>query len=106
MISIRITAQGSQKPLQNEAEQFLNYMRSRKNHSLEASMPGGLYQDKKCGFWINVQLQNNWNNYSPVQQAELMMLMKADAAQKDTVAGHFRIFYDTAGIDAPSLINQ
>ncbi|MGD1045835.1 MAG: MXAN_6640 family putative metalloprotease [Bacteroidota bacterium] len=92
-------------------EQLLNHLRSIKNPSFQPMVSDESFQDVKCGFGIQVQVVNRWQEFSQTQRAELSVLMKADSLQCDTVVGHFRIFYDTSATslyidNTPALLDQ
>ena len=87
-------------------EQLLNSVRSIKHPSFHSAVSDTSYRDVKCGFSTQAQVINRWQEFSQAQQAELSALMKADAMQCDTIAGHFHIFYDTTGINEPALLDN
>jgi hypothetical protein len=87
-------------------DQLINSLRSIKNPSLQPAASDGSFQDVKCGFGIQAQVVNRWKEFLQTQRAELSALLKANVMQNDTIAGHFHIFYDTAGINEPALLDN
>lgn len=87
-------------------DQLLNYLRSIKNPSLQQVLSDESVRNVKCGFGIQAQVVSRWKEFSQVQRAELSVLMKTDVMQSDTIAGHFHIYYDTAGINEPALLDN
>jgi len=87
-------------------EQLLNNLRSIKNPSAPYGISDESHPNVKCGFGIQAQVVRRWKDFSQVQRAELSLLMKTDGMQNDTIAGHFHIFYDTAGINEPALLDK
>ena len=70
------------------------------------SIAGLIRDDHKCGFWISVQMAEQWNNFSQEQKERLRDLQAIRSAQKDTIIGSFRILYDTTGINEPALLDE
>ena len=87
-------------------EHLIDRLRSIKNPSAQHELSDEIHPNVKCGFGIQAQVVSRWKEFSQVQRAELSVLMKTDAMQCDTIAGHFHIFYDTSGINEPALLDN
>jgi hypothetical protein len=99
------TAKDLRPSMRVETEQLLQYYRTLRN-STQETQEIDLIQDRKCGFGISTQVLERWGEFSKSQQNELSLLMEAPVMQCDTIAGHFRIFYDTSGVNTPALLDQ
>jgi hypothetical protein len=106
MISGWAVAENGETSKRFTTEQLLNQLRAIKNPSLYPAVLDGSFHDGKCGFGIQAQVVNRWKEFSEAQRAEVSMLMKVHVMQSDTVAGHFRISYDTSGINEPALLDD
>ena len=87
-------------------EQLIDLLRSVKNPSAYYVLSDESHPNVKCGFGIQAQVVNRWKEFSQVQRAELSGLMKSNIMQRDTIAGHFHVFYDTTGINEPALLDN
>ena len=106
--AIIVSASAKDKRISSQltAEQLLNHVRIIRNPSLQPAVSDETIQDVKCGFGIQAQVMDRWQEFSQAQRAELSVLMKADVLQCDTLAGHFHIYYDTSGINVPALLDN
>jgi hypothetical protein len=104
-VSISAIAQELRQSARLKTEQLMQYYRAVRN-SAQETQEGDLIQDRKCGFGLRTQVLERWGEFSQSQQIEFSLLMKAAVMQCDTIAGHFRIFYDTSGINTPALLDQ
>jgi hypothetical protein len=88
-------------------DQIMEYLRAEKNPTQENQNAGSI-ADRKCGFGIKAQVQQMWAEFNKIQQKELKFLMQAPSLPCDTIAGHFRIFYDTSSsnMNTPALLDQ
>jgi len=106
--AIIASASAQDKRISNQftAEQLLNHVRIIRHPSLQLAVSDESNYDVKCGFGIQTQVMDRWQEFSQTQRAELSVLMKADVLQCDTIAGHFHIFYDTSGSNVPALLDN
>ncbi len=63
------------------------------------------FADGKCGFRWAGRIAEAARRATPSDARVLFALMQPAAMQTDTVIGHFRIAFDTTGIDAPALLD-
>jgi hypothetical protein len=105
-ISLRAGAQGESASYRHTTEQLIESFRSIKNSSAQYVLSDEAHPNVKCGFGIQAQVVSRWKEFTQVQRAELSGLMKTIMMQRDTIAGHFHIFYDTAGINEPALLDN
>ncbi len=61
--------------------------------------------DGKCGFSWAARMATAARRATPADAQALFSLMQPAAMQADTVIGHFRIAFDSTGIDAPALLD-
>jgi hypothetical protein len=101
-----VVAQESHRQIRLETDQLLEYFRSRKNKSVQISPSIGGVHDGKCGFWIGAQVLSQWNRFSDAQQKEMSILMQPGPMQCNIIAGQFRIYYDTSGLNTPCLLDN
>jgi hypothetical protein len=84
--------------------QLLEYYRSLKNPAQQRILSDELHGGK-CSFWITAQLLDQWKDLSSTQRMEIQALIQKISLQKDTIIGHFHIFYDTSGSNTPALFD-
>ncbi|HTK83379.1 MAG TPA: MXAN_6640 family putative metalloprotease [Bacteroidota bacterium] len=58
----------------------------------------------KCGLWLSFEVIRHWQEFSDLQRQQLSSLLAIPARQKSRVIGHFTLFYDTTGSDAPAIV--
>ncbi len=80
--------------------------------SLEQMRSIGLSKSKnsteysgKCGLQLSFDVIEHWKEFSELQKQHLMILLAPPSRQKSRVIGHFKIFYDTTGFEAPALVS-
>ncbi len=60
----------------------------------------------KCGLWLSFEVARNWNQFSDQQKNRLRTLMSPKSFHRDTIIGHFKIFYDTSDYNEPALLDE
>ena len=95
----------SNKSVRAETEQLLQHYRSLKNKTTTTAASVSSLHDGKCGFGIQAQVLDHWKEFTPVQQNELSMLIKAGAMQCEIIVGRFRVSFDTTGSNTPALLD-
>jgi hypothetical protein len=107
-ISYQTRSQESVHTIRLNTDKLLEFYHARKNNYGIVSATEEAIVGSKCGFWIQAQLLDRWNELTPELRVEFSKLMKADIMECDTIAKHFRIFYDTseASINTPALIDE
>jgi hypothetical protein len=63
---------------------------------------------EKCGFHFQSDIRRYWNLFSADQRALIKSVFARPTMQASVLSpsGHFRIHYDTTGVDTPALIDQ
>jgi hypothetical protein len=63
---------------------------------------------EKCGFHFQSDIRRYWNLFSAEQRALIKSVFARPTMQASVLSpsGHFRIHYDTTGVDTPALIDQ
>ncbi len=69
------------------------------------SAASGGHQGTKCGLGPLLDIREHWNSYDAVQRREVSGLLTPFVTQKNRRIGNFTVFYDTTGINAPSLLD-
>jgi hypothetical protein len=62
----------------------------------------------KCGFHFQADIRRYWNLFSTDQRALIKSVFARPSMQASVLSpsGHFRIHYDTTGVNTPALIDQ
>ncbi len=60
----------------------------------------------KCGLIAMGQILDHWSSFSEYQKHELRIALEIPQTQKTRTIGHFRFYYDTTGLQAPSLLDD
>ncbi len=87
-----------------DLEQVVRSADKLRNRTAAAVSPRS-YEDTKCGLWLSLAIQDNWNNFSPDQQVRLQAFLAPALQQKSRIIGIFQIHYDSSGIDTPFLLD-
>lgn len=66
-----------------------------------ASVPGG----EKCGLWLSIAVREHWDAFTDRQRVSLQAFLAPPAKQKISLAGMFRVHYDTSGPGAAALLD-
>ena len=105
-ISYQTRSQESVHTIRLNTDRLLEFYRARKNTYGIVPTTDESIVDSKCGFWIQAQLLDRWNELTPELRVEFSRLMQADIMECDTVVGYFHIFYDTSEINEPALLDN
>ncbi len=98
-------AQNARDASLSRSDKLLEYLRAQRVNVAAIAAADSLH-DNKCGFWIRALIHNQWQHLPPSQKIEIQTLMEQGTYQKDRIIGRFHFFYDTAGVNAPSLITS
>lgn len=63
------------------------------------------FSDGKCGFGFSTELMQQAQQLLGRQAVDVRNTFRMKVFQADTVIGHFRIHFDSSGIDTPSLLD-
>jgi len=99
-----VSAQVARPHQELSTDQLLQYYRSLKDPSQRRVLSNELHEGK-CGLWITAQLLDRWKSLTDLQRQEIHALIRQTSFQNDTVIGHFHIYYDTNGPNAPMLFD-
>jgi len=66
----------------------------------------GVVGDGKCGFIWSARLLQVARSVERAQAHELFSILQPAGTQTDTLIGHFRIHFDSSGVDAPALLDE
>jgi hypothetical protein len=88
-------------------EKLVNYYRDLRSgrHPVLSASSNDSIPSYKCGLWVTAQLIDQWKNLTVIQRREIQTLIHQNSSEYDTIIGHFRIFYDTIGPNAPTLFD-
>ncbi len=59
----------------------------------------------KCGLPVSLAVLDHWKEFTESERRQLASLLSPPITQKSRLIGHFRIFYDTTGYHAPTLLD-
>lgn len=60
----------------------------------------------KCGLGVTFEIMQRWNSLTASQKKQYALLAMPPQTDTNKIIGRFIIYYDTAGISAPSLLDQ
>jgi hypothetical protein len=87
------------------SEEFVQHLeQSQRTHHFEPSVISGEI-DNKCGLWISFTVARNWDSFSSTQRARLSQALSPLQHDRDTINGHFRIQFDTSGLNEPAILD-
>ena len=104
-LPVWMSAQNAKNASLSRSDKLLDYLRAQRMNVAAIATADSLH-DKKCGFWIHALIHNQWQRFTPSQKIAIQALLQQGTYQKDRVIGRFHLFYDTTGVNAPSLITS
>jgi len=76
-------------------------------HKLPPEYRQFIPEGEKCGLRIYAEIKRNWDRLNPPQRDFLLKILQRPLTQTSTLSpsGHFRIHYDTTGVNTPALLD-
>lgn len=76
-------------------------------HELTPEYRQFIPEQEKCGLRIYAEIRRSWDRMNPSQRAFLLKILQRPSMQTSILSdsGHFRIHYDTSGINTPAFLS-
>ncbi len=94
--SITVYSQLSERNIDKLSEKYKHVTQSALNQESNLS--------PKCALGTIFEILENFSEMSDVNKSEILTILKSPSRQRSKISGVFKIYFDTSGINTPSLL--